>query len=251
MLDLSHAAAPALAAFLASTVEFVKAATVVLAVGGVRGWRDTLFGAAAAVVVLAGLTAVLGPALTLIPLRALQVVVGALLLLFGLRWLRKAILRSAGVLALHDEGAAFAAHRNAMLALGPRGGRGFDAIGFGAAFQICMLEGTEVVFIVIAVSAGGAGLLLPASAGAFLAMLLVTALGFALKTPMARVPENSLKFIVGVILSSFGAFWIGEGIGLAWPGEDLSIVGLIAGFGAVALAAVPLCRARGLKAARA
>lgn len=250
MIDLSHAAAPALAAFLASTVEFVEAATVVLAVGGVRGWRDTLAGAAAAVGLLAVLTAVLGPALTFVPLHALQIVVGALLLLFGLRWLRKAILRAAGVLALHDEDAAYAKQRDAMLALGARG-RGFDAIAFGAAFQICVIEGAEVVFIVIAVAAGGAGLLLPASAGAFVALLLVSAVGFLLKAPMSRVPENTLKFIVGVILSGFGAFWIGEGMGLAWPGADLSIAGLIVGFGAVALAAVPLCRSRGVKAAEA
>ncbi|HLK25111.1 MAG TPA: hypothetical protein VKT30_10660 [Caulobacteraceae bacterium] len=247
-MPISHVVATALAAFLASAVEFVEAATVVLAVGGVRGWRDTLVGAAAAVGVLAALTAVLGPALTLIPLHALQVIVGALLLLFGLRWLRKAILRAAGVLAKHDETAAYAKEREAMLELGARGA-GFDAVAFGAAFQICMIEGTEVVFIVIAVSAGGAGLLLPASAGAAVALVIVAALGFALHRPMAQVPENTLKFIVGVILSGFGAFWLGEGMGVAWPGEDLAILGLIAGFGAIALASVPACRARGLRAA--
>src|SRR5580700_6249199 len=220
MIDLSHAAGPALAAFLASTVEFVEALTVVLAVGGVRGWRDTLFGAAAAVGLLAVLTAVLGPALTLVPLRALQVAVGVLLLLFGLRWLRKAILRAAGVLALHDETAAYAKERDAMLKLGGRG-------------------------------AGGAGLLLPASVGAALAFLLVTAIGFAVHRPLARVPENTLKFIVGVILSSFGAFWLGEGIGVAWPAQDLSIPAMIVGFGLISLAAVPICRARGVRAAEA
>jgi uncharacterized membrane protein len=248
MIDLSHAAAPALAAFLASTVEFVEAATVVLAVGGVRGWRDTLVGAAAAVGLLALLTAILGPALTLIPLRVLQVAVGVLLLLFGLRWLRKAILRAAGVLALHDENAAYAKEREAMLELGARPA-GFDGIAFGAAFNICMIEGTEVVFIVIAVSAGGAGLLLPASLGAAAAFLIVTAAGFALHRPMARVPENTLKFIVGVILSSLGAFWLGEGIGVAWPAQDLSLPAMIVGFGLISLATVPICRARGVKAA--
>lgn len=247
---ISHVAATALAAFLASTVEFVEALTVVLAVGGVRGWRDALIGAAAAVGVLAVLTAVLGPALTFVPLKTLQVALGALLLLFGLRWLRKAILRAAGVLALHDETAAFAKERDAMLKLGARG-TGFDAIAFGAAFQICMVEGTEVVFIVIAVSAGGVGLLLPASAGAALALVMVTALGFVLHRPMARVPENTLKFIVGVILSGFGVFWLGEGMGVAWPAQDLSIAALIIGFGAIGLTAVPLCRTRALKAAEA
>jgi uncharacterized membrane protein len=248
MINPTHAGATALAAFLASTVEFVEALTVVLAVGGVRGWRDTLFGAAAAAGVLALLTAVLGPALTFIPLRVLQVVVGALLILFGLRWLRKAILRSAGVLALHDEDQAFKKNREAMLQLGARGA-GFDAIAFGAAFQICMLEGTEVVFIVIAVSAGGVGLIVPASLGALAAFVLVAALGLVLHKPMSRVPENTLKFIVGVILSGFGAFWVGEGIGVAWPGNDLSILALVVGFGALGLLAVPLCRVRARTAA--
>ncbi|HEX4199142.1 MAG TPA: hypothetical protein VHZ26_17025 [Caulobacteraceae bacterium] len=246
MINPTHAGASALAAFLASTVEFVEALTVVLAVGGVRGWRDTLAGAAAAVVVLAALTAVLGPALSLIPLHALQIVVGALLILFGLRWLRKAILRAAGVLALHDEDAAFAKNREAMLKLGSGGG-GFDAIAFGAAFQICMLEGTEVVFIVIAVAAGGAGLIVPAALGALAAFVMVAALGLVLHRPMSRVPENTLKFVVGVLLSGFGAFWVGEGVGVAWPGNDLSILGLVVGFGLVSLAAVPVCRARAAK----
>jgi Ca2+/H+ antiporter, TMEM165/GDT1 family len=248
MINPTHASATGLAAFLASTVEFVEALTVVLAVGGVRGWRDTLFGAAAAAGVLALLTAVLGPALTFIPLRVLQVGVGALLILFGLRWLRKAILRSAGVLALHDEDQAFKKNREAMLQLGAKGA-GFDAIAFGAAFQICMLEGTEVVFIVIAVSAGGVGLIVPASLGALAAFVLVAALGLVLHKPMSRVPENTLKFIVGVILSGFGAFWVGEGIGVAWPGNDLSILALVVGFGALGLVAVPLCRARARTAA--
>jgi uncharacterized membrane protein len=246
MINPTHAGASALAAFLASTVEFVEALTVVLAVGGVRGWRDALFGAAAAAVVLAALTAVLGPALSLIPLHALQIVVGALLILFGLRWLRKAILRAAGVLALHDEDAAFAKYREAMLKHGAAGA-GFDAIAFGAAFQICMLEGTEVVFIVIAVAAGGSGLIVPAALGALAAFVMVAALGLVLHRPMSRVPENTLKFIVGVILSGFGAFWVGEGIGVAWPGDDLSILGLVVGFGLVSLAAVPVCRDRAAK----
>ncbi|HZC16877.1 MAG TPA: hypothetical protein VE309_08950 [Caulobacteraceae bacterium] len=247
MINPTHAGASALAAFLASTVEFVEALTVVLAVGGVRGWRDTLAGAAAAAGVLAALTAVLGPALSLIPLHALQIVVGALLILFGLRWLRKAILRSAGVLALHDEDAAFAKHSEAMLRLGAAGG-GFDAIAFGAAFQICMLEGTEVVFIVIAVSAGGVGLIVPAALGALAAFVLVAALGLALHRPMSRVPENTLKFAVGVILSGFGAFWVGEGVGVTWPGGDLSIAGLVIGFGLAGLVAVPVCRSLAAKA---
>src|SRR5580698_2147680 len=228
VINPTHAGATALAAFLASTVEFVEALAGVLAV----------------------LTAILGPALSLMPLRALQVVVGSLLILFGLRWLRKAILRSAGVLALHDEDQAFQKKRDAMLKLGAAGG-GFDAIAFGAAFQICMLEGTEVVFIVIAVAAGGTGLIVPASLGALAAFVMVTALGLVLHRPMSKVPENSLKFIVGVLLSGFGAFWVGEGIGVAWPGNDLSIVSLVVGFGLLGLIGVPLCRARAGRAAKA
>ena len=168
----AHAGPSILAAFLASMVEFVEALTVVLAVGSVRGWRDALVGSAAAVGVLLALVVVLGSALTRIPLDMIQLAVGALLLLFGLRWLRKAILRSAGVIPLHDEQAAFAKQTDAMRKHGPGGG-GLDRIAFAAAFQITMLEGTEVVFIVIAIGAGGTGLLLPASLGALAALLVV------------------------------------------------------------------------------
>ncbi len=205
-----HAGPSMLAAFLASMVEFVEALTVVLAVGSVRGWRDTLSGSAAAVGVLLLITAVLGTALTRIPLDAIRLVVGALLL-FGLRWLRKAILRAAGVIPLHDEPAAFAKQTEAMRGHGMADG--LDRIAFGAAFQITMLEGTEVVFIVIAVGAGGAGLLLPASLGALAALLVVAALGLAIHRPLARIPENTLKFVVGVLLSAFGTFWMGGGPG--------------------------------------
>lgn len=238
----THAGPSILAAFLASTVEFVEALTVVLAVGSVRGWRDTLLGAAAALGVLLLLVAVLGTALTRIPLDLVQMVVGALLLLFGLRWLRKAILRSAGVIPLHDETAAFAKQTEAMRGHGAA--RGWDRIAFGAAFQITMLEGTEVVFIVIAVGAGGAGLLLPASLGALAALLVVMTLGLVVHRPLARVPENNLKFVVGVLLSAFGCFWLGEGIGVAWPGADWWTLALIVGFLLAALLTVPLCRSR-------
>ena len=183
----------------------------------------------------------LGTALTRIPLDAIQLAVGALLLLFGLRWLRKAILRSAGLIPLHDEAAAFAKSTAAMQGHGRAAG--WDGIAFGAAFQITMLEGIEVVFIVVAVGAGGAGLLLPASLGALGALLLVGLLGLVVHRPLSRIPENGLKFVVGVLLSAFGSFWFGEGIGVAWPGADWSILALVAGFFAVAVLAVPLCRA--------
>lgn len=241
--DWVHAGPSMLAAFLASLVEFVEALTVVLAVGTVRGWRGALSGAGAALMVLLALIAALGPALTRIPLDLVQLVVGTLLLLFGMRWLRKAILRAAGVIALHDEAAAFAKETEAQRRLGGIG-QGWDKIAFAAAFKITMLEGIEVVFIVIAVGAGGADLLMPASLGALAALVAVVALGVAVHRPLATVPENTLKFIVGVLLSAFGAFWVGEGISIAWPGADWSIPALIAAFLAVALLAVPLCRAR-------
>ncbi len=238
--SLAHLGPAVLAAFLASTVEFVEALTVILAVGSIRGWRDTLAGAAAAVGVLLAIVAVLGSTLTQVPLGSLQLVVGTLLLLFGMRWLRKAVLRSAGIVPLHDETAAYAKQTHAMQAHGAV--QGWDGIAFGAAFQITMLEGAEVVFIVIAVGAGGAGLLLPASLGAAAALLAVAMLGLVLHRPLAMVPENGLKFTVGVLLSAFGSFWAGEGLGIAWPGADWSILGLVAGFLALALLTVPLCR---------
>jgi len=240
-----------MAAFLASLVECVEALTVVLAVGSVRGWGSALAGCAAALAVLGSVAAVLGPALTRIPLHLIQLGVGALILLFGLRWLRKAILRSAGLIPLHDEQAAFQKSAAAMRdnpgrALGRNKARGCDTAALAAAFNITMLEGTEVVFIVVALGAGGTGLLLPAALGAAAALLVVVALGVALYRPLARVPENTLKFLVGVLLSAFGTFWVGEGAGLAWPGADLAILGLMAAYLGLALCLVPMCRSRAL-----
>jgi Ca2+/H+ antiporter, TMEM165/GDT1 family len=231
------------ASFLASLVECVEALTVVLAVGSVRGWPSALAGAAAALAVLAAIVAALGPALARIPLHLIQLCVGTLLLLFGMRWLRKAILRSAGLIPLHDETAAFAKNTAAMRQSGLTLS-GLDRIAFAAAFNITMLEGTEVVFIVIAIGAGGAGLFLPASIGAAAALLLVIALGLVLHRPLARVPENTLKFLVGVLLSAFGSFWVGEGLNVGWPGGDWAIPALLAAWLAVALLAVPLTRAQ-------
>jgi Ca2+/H+ antiporter, TMEM165/GDT1 family len=227
----SHAGASVVAAFLASLVEAVEALTVVLAVGFVRGWRGSLTGAGLGLVALTGLTAALGPALTRIPLDIVQVVVGGLLLLFDLRWLRKAILRAAGVIALHDEAAAFATEAESLRRFGSARAA-FDTIAIATSFKIVMLEGIEVVFIIIAIGAGG-GLLVPATVGAVAALILVIVLGFALHRPLAVVPENTLKFLVGVLLTAFGTFWIGEGIGVAWPGADLSLLALTAGFLAI------------------
>jgi uncharacterized membrane protein len=242
-VDWVHAWPTALAAFLASAVEFVEALTVVLAVGAVRGWRGALTGTAAALAVLLAIVLLFGPLLTLIPLRDVQLVVGGLLLLFGLRWLRKAVLRAARVVPLHDEAAVYAREAGSLRSAGPVAG-GLDAIGFATAFKITLLEGLEVVFIVIAMGAGGVGLLVPAGAGAVAALLLVAALGLLLHQPLSMVPENALKFSVGVLLAAFGTFWVGEGIGLTWPGSDWSIPGLTLGFLAVAALAVPLCRRR-------
>jgi Ca2+/H+ antiporter, TMEM165/GDT1 family len=241
-LNWAHTAPSIVASFLASLVECVEALTVVLAVGSVRGWRSALVGSATAIAILLLLIATLGRALTRIPLQTLQLVIGALLLLFGLRWLRKAILRSAGLIPIHDEEAAFAKNSASMRRL-PNAGV-WDRIAFAAAFQIVMLEGTEIVFIVVAIGAGGAGLLLPASLGAVAALVVVSALGFALHRPLANVPENKLKFAVGVLLSAFGTFWFGEGAHFIWPGGDWSILGLILGYFIVAILTVTLCRSR-------
>jgi uncharacterized membrane protein len=246
----AHEAPTVLAAFLASLVEFVEALTVVLAVGVTRGWRGALGGAGLGVLVLAVLVAVLGPAITQVPLRLLQVGLGALLLLFGLRWLRKAILRSAGLIPLHDEAAAFEKETQAFRALGRLTG-GWDRAAVSAAFKITLIEGVEVVFIVVAMGASGRGLIWPASLGAAAALLVVAALGLILHRPLAMVPENTLKFIVGVLLSAFGTFWVGEGFGYAWPGGDLSLPALILGFLATALLARRLCRSHSPAAAMA
>jgi uncharacterized membrane protein len=242
MIDWTHAGPSLVASFLASLVEFVEALTVVLAVGVVRGWRPALLGTGLGLAVLFLLVIVLGPALARIPLDIVQLAVGTLLLLFGLRWLRKAILRAAGAIPLHDEAEAFAAE-TASLRRGAPAGIAWDWVAISTAFKIVMLEGIEVVFIVIAIGAAG-GLLLPASVGAVAALLLVIVLGVVLHRPLASIPENTLKFVVGVLLSAFGTFWVGEGIGAAWPAADWSILALVAGFLLLALMMVPLCRRR-------
>ena len=242
-IDWTHAGPTILAAFLASLVEFVEALTIVLAVGVVRGWRGALGGTGLALLLLLALVLALGPALTRIPRDLVQLGVGTLILLFGMRWLRKAILRSAGVIPLHDEETAFAKQTAALHGLEGIG-QGWDRVAVSTAFKITMIEGIEVVFIVIALGAAGTGLLLPASLGAVAALLLVVALGLVLHRPVAMIPENTLKFVVGILLCAFGTFWVGEGMGLQWPGEDLSIPALNAGFLMLALLAVPMCRAR-------
>ncbi len=235
------------AAFLASLVEAVEALTIVLAVATARGWRPALAGTGAGLTLLALLVIALGPLLDRVPLHALQLVIGVLLLLFGLRWLRKAILRSAGVIALHDETKAFAKEEASLHAAERSNEAHLDWIAGIAAFKAVVLEGLEVVFIVIAVGAGR-GLLVPAAAGALAACLLVLLIGVIVHRPLARVPENTLKFGVGVMLSAFGVFWTGEGLSVDWPGQDLAILAfaaifLIAGVATARLAARPALEA--------
>lgn len=239
-LEATRLGTTLVAAFLASLVECVEALTVVLAVGSVRGWPGAVAGAATALGVLAGIVAAVGPALTRVPLHLVQLVVGAMILLFGMRWLRKAILRSAGLIALHNEQAAYAKNTAALRGAGVA--RGWDRLAFAVAFNITMLEGTEVVFIVIALGASGRGLMWTASLGAVAALLTISAMGVALRRPLARVPENTLKFVVGVLLSAFGTFWVGVGTGTVWPGNDLAVPALMAAYLVIALCLVPVCR---------
>lgn len=235
-------AAPAVgSAFLASVVEVVEAFTIVLAVATLRGWRPAAIGTAAALAVLGVLIALLGPLLGEVPIQWLQLFVGVLLLLFGMGWLRKAILRSAGIIPLHDEDAIFASE-SAQLAEAANGrSASLDWIAGLSAFKAVLLEGIEVVFIVIAVGSGK-GLLWSAALGALGACLAVLAVGVAVHKPLARVPENTLKFAVGVMLSAFGVFWTGEGLGVDWPGQDMALVAFAAAFLAVALSTVSSLR---------
>lgn len=224
------------AAFLASLVEVVEAFTIVLAVGVTRSWRPALTGAALALAVLAALVLAFGPLLALVPITTLQFIVGVLLILFGMRWLRKAILRSVGVIALHDEEAAFAKETAALHRQADD--RRADYLAGLASFKAVLLEGVEVVFIVIAVGAAH-GQTFYAGMGALAAFVLVMLVGLAVHRPLARVPENALKFVVGLMLTSFGIFWTGEGIGADWPGADLALLAI---FAIVALASFAMVR---------
>ena len=228
-----------LSVFLACCVEAVEALTVILATGVTRGWRASLYGAGAGVAALAVIVAVLGPAVTQVPLNALRVVVGGLLLVFGLGWLRKAVLRAAGLKALHDEAAIYDRQVAASTAAGGKPASGLDRYAFTLSFKAVLLEGLEVVFIVLTFGAnqGDIGL---AAVGGIAAVALVSAVGFAVRAPLTRVPENTLKFVVGVMLTSFGVFWAGEGVGVDWPGADAALLALIAVIG---LASVGLARA--------
>jgi uncharacterized membrane protein len=229
------------AAFLASFVEVVEAFTIVLAVGTFQGWRPALLGTFAGLTLLAGLVLTLGPLLDLIPVHALQFVVGVLLLLFGMRWLRKAVLRAAGIIDLHDEVAAFGTETAHLQEEARRRKTSLDWIAGLTAFKAVVLEGLEVVFVVIAVGAGR-GLLWQASLGALAACAIVVSIGVVVHQPLSRVPENTLKFGVGVMLSAFGIYWTGEGLGISWPGHDFAILVFASTFLVTGLALALLLR---------
>lgn len=232
-----------LSVFLACAVEAVEAVTIVLAAGTTRDWRSALTGVAAGIVALAAIVAALGPAVTAIPIGALRLVVGGLLLVFGLQWLRKAILRASGLKDLHDETAIYQRQVQAA-ANAERGGRLAvpDWYAFTLSFKGVVLEGLEVVFIVLTFGANANRIGL-AVIGAATAVLLVTIAGFAVRGPLSRVPENTMKFAVGVMLTSFGTFWGAEGAGAKWPGSDAAILVLIAVILVAALASVAILRA--------
>ena len=217
----------AVSVFLACAVEAVEALTIVLAVGITRSWRWALTGVAAGALALAVIVAALGPALTALPLNVLRVVVGALLLVFGLQWLRKAVLRAAGLKAVHDEAKAFAAETDAARAAA-LAGEGFDGYAFTIAFKGVLLEGLEVAFIVLTFGANQHDIGLAAIAAGIAVALVVTA-GVAVRAPLARVPENAMKFGVGVMLTSFGVFWGTEGAGGSWPGGDAALLVIVPG----------------------
>ena len=221
-------------AFLASFVEVVEAFTIVLAVGTLRGWRSAGFGSLAALIVLALTVVILGPLIEKIPIHAMQLTIGVLLLLFGMGWLRKAILRTAGVIPLHDENLIYARESQHLQDQTKKKQTSLEWIAGITAFKAVLLEGLEVVFIVIAVSAGR-GLIWPASMGALAACVVVLIIGAIIHKPLSSVPENTLKFAVGVMLSSFGVFWTGEGLGIEWPDADMILIAFAAMFLTVGL----------------
>ena len=238
-----------LAVFLACAVEGVEATTIVLAAGTARDWRSAGVGVAAALVALGVIVAVLGPAVSAVPLTALRLVVGGLLLVFGLQWLRKAVLRASGFKARHDETEIYRRQlAGAGAVQGPAGGVSggrlrVDGYGFTLAFKGVLLEGLEVVFIVLTFGANQHDVGLAALA-AGVAVLVVVLAGVAVHAPLARVPENTMKFAVGVMLSAFGTFWGAEGAGAHWPGGDASLLGLVPATLLIALALVALVRRR-------
>lgn len=230
-----------LATFLASAVEAVEALTVVLAVGVTRGWRSPLIAAGAATLALAAIIVIFGPALTFIPIDALRLIIGTLLLIFGLQWLRKAILRASGYKAQRDEEALYAQEIAEARAAGSAIRAGMDWYAFTLAFKGVFLEGLEVAFIVLTFGTTQGSVPL-AALGAGLALVLVVVVGALVHRPLSRVPENTMKFSVGLMLSAFGVFWSVEGVGINWPGQDISILGILVFLTLVSVGLVALLR---------
>jgi uncharacterized membrane protein len=230
-----NSAALFLTVFLACAVEAVEATTVVLAMGTARDWRSALSGVAAGLLLLAAAVAVLGPAISAVPLDDLRLLVGGVLLIFGLQWLRKAVLRASGHKALHDEDALFRQElAAAQSAAGGRRGLVPDRYGFTVSFKSVVLEGLEVVFIVLTFGANAHDVPVAAVA-ALIAVLVVAGAGIAVRAPLSRVPENTMKFVVGVLLCAFGTFWGAEGAGASWPGSDAAILVLVLLYAGVGL----------------
>ena len=239
------------AVFLACAVEAVEATTIVLAAGAARDWRSALWGLFGALLTLAVLIAALGPALSAVPLHALRLVVGGLLLVFGLQWLRKAILRASGHKALHDEEQIYAAEvAAASAAPHERRGAVTDWYAFTLSFKGVLLEGLEVVFIALTFGTNDHNLPL-ASAAAGAAVVVVGLAGIAVRAPLARVPENSMKFVVGVMLTAFGTFWGAEGAGARWPESDASLPVVVAAVAALAFGLVGVLRRQPMSTYRA
>jgi uncharacterized membrane protein len=236
-----HAFLLVLASFLASAVEMVEALTIVLAAGITRGWRSSLIGVALALVALAVITALLGPALTVIPIDTLRLVVGTLLLIFGLQWLRKAILRASGFKALHDEDAIFQREVADAQSHDTEVRAGLDWYAFTLCFKGVLLEGLEVAFIVVTFGAAQHQVGL-AALGALAALVVVLGVGLFVHRPLSRVPENTLKYAVGLLLSTFGTFWAAEGVGVEWPGSDAAILVILVVYALVTLAFVQALR---------
>lgn len=229
-----------LAVFLAASVEFVEAFTIVLAVGTVQGWRAAIYGTLAALAALLVLVLVFGYAIVqLFPIGLFRTAIGLILLLFGLKWLRKAVLRASGRKALHDESAIY---QRELAELRSASGRG-DALAFATAFNGVLLEGIEVIFIVLTLG-GNAGAMPSAVFGGAAALVVVLLAGLLLRAPLSRVPENTLKWIVGIMLTSFGTFWAGEGIGVHWWAQDISIILLVVLYALLSLALLGWMRPR-------
>ena len=232
-----------LAAFLASAVEMVEALTIVLAVGVTRGWRSAIIGTVSALGALGVVVAALGPALSVIPIESLRLGIGTLLLIFGLQWLRKAILRAGGFKALHDEDAIFEEERQAALSAETKVVEGVDWYTFTVSFKGVFLEGLEVAFIVVTFGGAQHNVAL-AAVGAAAALVVVLAVGLVVHRPLSRVPENTMKYAVGVMLTTFGIFWSAEGAGIDWPGGDVALFAVLAYVLATSSGLVVLLRAR-------